>query len=331
MSLAVLLMLGIFAYAMSSPVSDATLRHIVPTSVYPTALAVNDGRDSSLQIVGAPVGGILYGILPGLAMIASAIGSTLNALFYLGIKADLSPVPVPSETNPEPTPNKNGKRGIANNVREHFREAGAGVVLILRLPMIRVLAIGSLLLNVGFSGIFQTIVFDWNNASRSPLVIGLLSTALAVGCILGALVAGKLIRKYRTGTLLIAAFIGVASALSLLAFFHEPWQACALLAITELALPLANAAGLGFMVTATPPEIQGRVISAQTFLGLAATPLALVYAGFSFDHFGSKTTLLVMSIPLVAAMIYVGFNKPLRSIPTSDKWDDYLKEHAEVP
>lgn len=121
---------------------------------------------------------------------------------------------------------------------------------------------------------------------------GLLSSALAIGTVSGALLgAGRTATPRFTALLVAAAVFGIGCGLAALAP-NEGTFAAALVIIGIATLSFTNATNCLMQLT-TEPAMRGRVMALRIAIALGGTPLGAPIVGGVADHFGPRCALAV--------------------------------------
>jgi MFS family permease len=281
--------------------SNAALKQVVRPEVLPTASAANQARDAAVSMGGAPLGGVLLGIgaVPALGVTAAAY--LVSAASALLMKGDFRPV---RATEP-------------SSIR---REIGTGLRWLWSRPELRRVMAVALLLNLGLNGAVTTLLYHLATTGEAPARIGLVSTALGLGMLLGALVAGQVVQRVPSGWV---AMVGLSLAgLSMVALPFAPdfWSTLAILTVGILGAPSANAAIIGYLMHQTPRAVLGRVMSAVELVAAGAMPLAPILAGWGLAAFGLRPTLLVCAVICLVAVGAILTSRALRSLPRPEAW-----------
>lgn len=301
-----LLALGTFAGAnggLHGYGSDAALRSIVQGERYVKAQAANQGRDGVVQLAAGPLGGLLFGIARWFPFAVSVMGYLLLAASALAIRTDLRP-------------------NLAEGQRPHpLRGWGAIKRWILgRKELVHALVVLTCQA-FALNGLIFLAIATLQIAGFAAAEISLLPLGMGLGAIGGAILAGVIVSRIPTG-LAIALTGGVAGAASLLMLLAvNPVLFSSALAIATFAAPLANASGMGRLMSLAPMDMQGR-ISAITGLftgGLGA--LAPMAVGGMLGWVGFPATLVVLSGLLLISCVGALLSRPMRSIGRPSDWD----------
>ncbi|TFD70676.1 MFS transporter [Cryobacterium gelidum] len=164
--------------------------------------------------------------------------------------------------------------------------------------MIAVFLIGTFGLNFAiFTSTMATIEFG-----RGAAEFGLLSSIMAVGAVVGALLAARRSRARLRLVVLGAALFGVACALSAIMPSYASF-AISLVLVGLSALTLMTTAN-AYVQTTTRPEMRGRVMALYMAIFVGGTPLGAPLVGWVADAFGPRWALgLAAMSGLLAASV----------------------------
>ena len=281
--------------------SDALLRSIVPVERYPQAITLNEGRDAALRLASAPVGGLLMGIVSGASL---ALAGVLNALSVALIQ--------PLRTRRTAATDARGAWSL-------FVEAARWLRPRRRAHLLAVL-VGAV--NFSVSGVMTTTQFTVFARTGQALDAGLITTAAGVSVVVGALVAGLVVSRVRTGVLIPATFAWLALGMTGVALFPSGPTLVVLLMLTFLGVPAVNAGLAGFFFGATPEAMQGRVQALVGTVTVGFGALAPVIVGVALQAFGTSVAYAIALGPVVVALIVSCLARPITEIPRPDRWAD---------
>ncbi|HYF71560.1 MAG TPA: MFS transporter, partial [Nocardioides sp.] len=244
---------GLFA-----PAEISAVRTVVPTEDLPTALSQNQARLHVAGLLGAPLGGVLYGVARWLPFAADAASFAVSWLMLGRIRADLS------------APATGGTR------RQPVRELAAGIRFVWSQPLFRVLTTWSALVNLAVNALFFVAVLRLIEGGFDPFAIGLVEAVAGLAGIVGAILAPWLIDRVPTGRLTVAIAWSFVPLVVPMALWNQPLVVAAALGVGMLLNPAGNAGMSSYRIAVTPPELLGRVQSTMQFVAMSAMPLSPV-------------------------------------------------------
>lgn len=272
------------------------IRHVVWPTQLPQALAVDQARGHVASLAGQPLGGYLYGI-------GAAVPVLANTISYFTSTGLIALVRSPMRTSRAP-----------GRVRTLWRDIPIGLRYVASSPFLRV----TLACAVGFNFVFAslTIAIIASQAARSGAVfhIGMALGMGAVGGVLGVLAAPFLNKRLSPAALVYSFGWTCCFVLALLGQAHNTYVVGALLAVMFFVATPANATLFAAQIDITPPELQGRVVSAAMLAASIAGPAGPPLAGLLLDNAGQTPTFLLYAALTAALTIVMHLSSPVRTM-----------------
>lgn len=250
------------------PSASAALPAIVADEQLERAWAATEARSYAAGLVGPALGGFLFGL-------GRAVPFAADAASYLVSAAAVSRIRGKFRAEPS------GRKAL-------WREVIDGLQLVWHNPLLRAVVIQAPLVNFAFNGALFTVTLALRRHGTAPGIIGLTQAGIAVGGLLGAIIAPRLQGRLPLRRLVIVmttvgtALFGVAALLLPSTLVALPVAANILLA------PAANAALIAAMQRATPDDMRGRVNSTVLQAALSLTALAPLTSGLLVEHFSGQ-------------------------------------------
>ncbi|GAA0578413.1 MFS transporter [Kribbella sandramycini] len=285
-------------YSVFMPAETGALRQIVEPAHLGTALAANNGREHAAGLIGAPLGGLLYSVGRTLPIAVDAVSYLVMTFLLASIRRPLPAAP-PDGGRHEPI----------------LRAVRTGLAFIFGQPALRTIGIVSTVLNFAGTGVLLVLILSMQQRGVPASVIGLLTTSMGVGGVLGAIAAPKLLATFSVGRLAVCGGWIVALALGATAFSTDPAVLIALPAFGFFLLPAVNSGLFGYQMLVTPDQLQGRAKSAVMFLANGVNPLAPLLGGFLLATAGAQRALLAFGALFVAGAVLLTFSRSIRKIP----------------
>ncbi|WP_297622191.1 MFS transporter [Nocardioides sp.] len=299
--LVIALLTGVAAGAFM-PAETSAVRTVVRTADLPTALSQNQARQHVASLVGAPVGGLLYGATRWLPFAADAMSYALSFVLLGRIRADLSA--------PEPAgPRRSARQDIAAGIRYTWSR-----------PFFRVLLLWSPLTNLVVNALFFVAMLRLIQGGFPPVQIGLVSTAAGVSGILGAIAAPAIIDCFPTGWLTIAGAWSFVPLLVPLALWNQPLVVAAAVGVGLFLNPAGNAGVGSYRIAITPDELQGRIQSTMQFVSMSAMPLSPVLAGALLSGLGGGRAMAVLGVLTALVALIPTLSRHVRAVPRPSAW-----------
>jgi MFS family permease len=273
----------------------AALPRLVTPDQVPTAVAWNQARTQGADLVGQPVGGILFAVAPGLPFAADALSYLLSGGAIAAIRTRLQ-----------------GERvAVTDSMRTRIAE---GVRFTARSAYLRetVAIVGWM--NLVFNGAFLALIVRAKDVGGSPGQIGFMLGAYGAGGILGAVAAPTLHRRL-PGRLLLVGIAWIWTAIGI-ALALPP----SLLGLAVLVFVM-NIFGAPYNVVITsrmyeliPDDLLGRVRSVIKIVAWGTIPVGTLLGGVLADSLGARTALLVLGLGMIPIAIVSTLSPGMRSI-----------------
>lgn len=289
-------------------VTNAALKDVVHPAQLGKAMAANQGRDSALSLGAAPLGGALLGLGAGAALLLVSLMQVASSIAGRLLAA----------------PMKRAMRvhRVQENAEPLARGAVAGLKWCFARPQLRALLILIVIVNLGTNGMVTTLIYGLQQRGEPAWLIGLISTTMGVGMLLGSLVATKLIDSIRTGLLTCICLTTLGAGITLMGLSDSLWWMGAMLALSFFSVPALNAGAGGFFMAVIPHQMAGRASALITFMALLALPLSPLLAGLGIQVFGMGPTLLFFGSVVTISAIFAWLNPQIRKIPGTDQWNE---------
>jgi MFS family permease len=293
------LALGVAA-AFDAPARQAFVGELVPEALLSNAVALNSASFNGARLVGPALAGLLT------AAVGAGWAFLVNAATFGAVLIALALLRTDQFTPIARTPHATGQ------LRAGFRYVRRRPDIQLVLWMVFIIG----LLGFNFPIFISTMALI--EFGLGPSEFGLLSSALAIGSLTGALVAARRERaRLRTVTIASAA-AGVALALAAIA--PNVWIFGVTLVLVGLAGLTMMTSANGYVQTTTTPKLRGRVMALYLAVFLGGTPIGALLVGWVADALGPRWALAVgASSGLLAAGIAVVFY--IRTRRARLRWD----------
>ncbi|WP_250038003.1 MFS transporter [Paractinoplanes maris] len=191
-----------------------------------------------------------------------------------------------------------------------WRSVRAGLVYAVRTPAVR----GALLADLAATFLAMPVaLFPVVNAEKfggRPEVLGLFTTALAVGGVLAMILSGLATRQSRPGRLLLICGAVWAVALGLAGLTGSLLVFLALLAVAGAADTWAVVSRGTVVQSVTPPGLRGRISALEHIAGAAGPQLGTVRAGLVAAAGSGGSALALGGLTAVAATAAIAVSTP---------------------
>ena len=284
----------------------AALPRLVPAGQLPTAVAWNQARTQGADLVGQPLGGLLFAIAPALPFAVDSVSYLVSGGAVAAIRTRLQ-----------------GERAATvDRLRSRIAE---GVRFVRRSAFLRetVLIVGWI--NLVFNGSFLVVIVRAQRLGGSPGQIGLMLAAFGAGGILGALAAPAIQRRL-SGRVVLVAIAWLWTGLGVVLAFAPSlvWLAVLVFALNLFGAPY-NVVIAARMYQLVPEQIFGRVRSVGRIVAWGTIPIGTLLGGVLAERLGAAPALLVFGLAMIPVAIASTVSPGMRSI------DDPVTEPAGQP
>lgn len=280
------LVVGIAA-AFDGPVRQAFVSELVPSRDLTNAVALNSLGFNGARIVGPAIAGVL------IAAVDTGPVMTFAGLSYIAVIVSLILINPAELRRSPPAPRRKGQ------TRDGLRYVQRRPDLMLVMVLVFMVATFGMNFQVTLA-IVARIVFGLDADSY-----GLLSTAIAIGALLGALLSARRSRIPRQ-RLLLGTALGFGILEAILGFVHSYVLLAILLIPTGmLMLSFVNAANSMVQLTTTP-SMRGRVMGIYTLAFLGGAPFYSPLIGVLAEHFGGGAPLVIGGVLSAGAALVLG-------------------------
>jgi MFS family permease len=302
--LVVAAVLGGASGAVFDAAQTVAIRHVVTPEQLPQALAQDAARGHVAGLVGQPSGGYLYAAGAAVPFLASAISSLVCA----GLTALVR------------HPMRTG-RGPAR-LGTLWADIPVGLRHVASSAFLRVTLACAAGFNVVFAGLTIAVIASQGARGASAAHLGVALSMGALGGILGAWAAPAMNRRLRPPVLVSLFGWTCCVALALLGQVDDAYLAGGLLAVMSFVATPANATLFAAQIAITPPELQGRVVSAAMLAAGVAAPVGPPVAGLLLDSAGQAPTFLVLAAVAAALTLLMQASAPVRTMQRPGSDDD---------
>ena len=284
----------------------AALPRLVPTEQVPTAVAWNQARTQGADLVGQPLGGLLFAIAPALPFAVDSVSYLVSSGAVAAIRTRLQGERAPT----------------ADRLRTRIAQ---GVQFVRRSAFLREMVAIVGWMNLVFNGAFLVLIVRAQRLGGSPGQIGLMLAAYGLGGILGAIAAPTLQRRLPGRVVLISiAWLWTALGIALAFAPSLVWLAVLVFVLNLFGAPYNVVIGAR-MYALVPEEIFGRVRSVGRIVAWGTIPIGTLLGGVLADKLGAAPALLVLGLAMVPIAIASTVSPGMRSI------DDPVSEPAGQP
>ncbi len=254
--------------SLEAPARQTFVGELVGTSLLPNAVALNSTMFNSSRLIGPAIAGVLITTAgTGWVLTLASAGYFGGIIAMLSMRQNLfHPMKKIATT----------KGGFAAGLRYIGTRGDLKVLLVM------VFIVGALVFNYSIFGSTMAVI-EFGLGAHD---YGFITSALALGSIVGSLMVARSARPRLTVIILGATGVGIAAVLSAVApsitAFMFVYPLLGLASITMVATTNA------YLQTTTEPEFRGRVMAMYTTVLIGGTPFGSPLVGWLANEFGPR-------------------------------------------
>jgi len=269
----------------------AALPRLVPAEQLPAAMAQNQARTQGADLVGQPLGGLLFGLGRAIPFLFDTLSYLVSFVALVSIRKPLQEVRASERTD---------LRGeIAEGLRTVWRESFLRIVIV-------VVAIQ----NFAWNALTLVLIVRAQDLGAEPALIGAMFAFMGAGALVGAIAAPWIQGRVGTRTILVVTSWQWAIQLVAMAALQDVIQLGIVAGIGSISGPIFNVAVGNQIYRITPDRLIGRVRSVAKAVAWGTIPMGALAAGFLAAGIGAQTTIallaVVLVVPAVAATVAPG-------------------------
>lgn len=273
--------------AIEIPARQSFIVDLVGKEDLTNAIALNSSAYNAARIVGPALAGVL------IAELGMALCFGLNALSYLAVIVAFLQMRMPSWVRPV----------LPGDAMARFREGLAFARTDRRVwAMIVMTAVFGIF---GFPYFVLLPIFARDVLHVGSTGLGLMSAAVGIGALLGALSLAAFSPRMRRGQVL--KWAGPIFGATIVMFAFANWYPIALilLAASGLSMVLNNAATNTLLQGITPDSLRGRVMSFWTFVFVGFAPIGSLQVGWLAEQVGAPFAVAIGGAISAGAAIWI--------------------------
>lgn len=269
---------------------------------------------SLAQVGGPSVAGLLIGALSApVAFAADAASFAVSVLSLAAIRQH------------EPAPERAGRRGLRAEIAE-------GLAFVVRQPILRMIAGCTSTANLFNSGVFAiTVVFLVRQVHLHASTIGLLTSAGAIGGVIGGLTAAQLRRWLGSARVILLSLLTTAPfALLIPLTFGGPGLAFFGVAtfVTSFGTVVYNVNQASFRQLLCPPPLLGRMNATMRFIVWGTLPIGGLLGGALGSWLGNREAIAICAAGMALAPLWLVASPLLRLRDTPELAEGWTESDA---
>lgn len=274
----------------------AVLPQLVTREQLPAAIAQNQARTQGADVVGQPLGGVLFSIGWLLPFLVDALSYLVSFAALLAIRR-----PFQQPRTRQPT-----------RLRAEIAE---GLLRVWHQPFLRaaVGVIGGV--NLVFNALYLVLIVRARELGAAPALIGAMFAFIGVGGLLGSLVAPWVRRSFAARRVIVTIGWLWVAQIGILALLPDPLGLGVVSGLRSFAAPAFNVVVNSHVYQVTPDRLLGRVRSAARVVTWGSIPLGTLAGGFLAAALGAQATLLVLTGVMGGVAAAATLARGMRQLP----------------
>ncbi len=260
-----------------------------------TATSLSMTTEGVTNLLGAPLGGLLYSMGRALPFVADALSYVVSACSLLLIKASFQQERVEAPFS-------------------LLREMRQGLKWLWRQQVIVSLAVITSGLNLVFPSSILIVLVLAQRQHVPPALIGAIFALGGGGYALGDLLGAPLQRWLHLGAINLGVCWLFVLLWPLLAVAPSPVLLAAVLMGLSLLRPIHGVAQVSYRLAVVPDSLQGRVTSIYHLIALSSEPVGLALTGVLIERLGVVPTILLEGVGLLILALAMTLNPHIRKL-----------------
>jgi predicted MFS family arabinose efflux permease len=252
----------------------SAVRKLVDPEQYPAAISQNEARLRAANMLGTPMGGILFDLGRTLPFLADALSYLVSLLTLVLIRS-----PFEEERAAE-------RRHMLAEIRD-------GIRWLWGQPYILIVNLAASACNALFQIVVLVVIVAEQHRGAPASVIGLVLAGFGLGGLAGSLAGGWLARRLRPNTVVLVTIWLWPALTPFVGLVGNPVLLTALLGALAFMGAVWNIAGNTIYFRLVPDHLVGRVSSVGSLTAFGALPLGSLLGGVLVQAFGPATAGLV--------------------------------------
>ena len=278
-----------------SAAEAGVLRAVVPAEQLPAAVATQTGRRATVELVGKPAGGALFGVATALPFVVDAVSYAFSTASLLAVRTRFQ-----EERAPDPSP-------LRRQLAEGFRFLWGH-------PFLRTSALIFGIGNFVGPGLLLTLLLVGERQKLSALTLAVLVTAFAAALLVGSLLS-PLVRRSLPVRAIFVLELWMWPVCAIFLLWPNAYVLALGLVPSALAIPSTDSLVHGYRIALTPDRILGRSEAVRSTISLLIAPLGPLVAGLLLDSTSPRRTVACFVAVAVGLAVWGTLSPALREAP----------------
>ena len=279
--------------------STPALSAIVSKEQLVTANSQAMSRDMLAQLLGAPLGGVLFGLARWVPFGADALSFVFAALGALHIRRPLGP-----------------DRDAEAPRTSLLKDVGAGLHFVRAQPFLRFVVVMASVMNMVAQAFLLLLIALVAHRGGGSTTVGLVTSTMVAGGFVGSLVAPAVAGRVKARVLLCSAIWVFTAGIAVIAWVPQVWEIAVVVFLTQVATVPVNVVLMTYVMRLVPNGLLGRVASVNRFGAYALEWGGPLLAGLFVALFGVSGGMLALLFVMVPLAVTLMVSPALRVLAT---------------
>lgn len=271
------------------------LPNLVKSENITDAVNITDRINSSMSIIGGVIGGALVtflGVANSFVMLSCCLGAAIVLCFFI------------KYINPN---------SQAESKVKWLSDVKAGFSYTVKNEVVFGFFLYSLIIGLAFAPMLISFPFLIKEVSGlPPFYVGLLTSSMGLGIIIGSFIYPYVIRKIKKSTIVYLSSFLFFFALFIAGFFSGAFFIFLCQFMIGFSRNWINVTIDSLLLKSIPEKFRTRVLANLMFFSTINMPIAMLLSGFFIDILGVYNLLLMLSVLCFIAMLFIISNKKIR-------------------
>jgi len=272
----------------------AALPRVVEIRKLPDATAQNQAAFGVAGIAGPSIGTFLY------QAIGRGFPFVFNALSYIVSAISLACIRKSFRAQPSAAP-----RHLAHEIIEGLR-------WLWERRVVRHMALLTGGLNLINASVPLILIVRAKDMGADATHIGIIFSIGAVGAVIGAMIGGRIQKRFEFGPIIITIVWLQALLFPLYAFVPRFWMLGVISSLIYFMSPVYNVVQFSYRLSLIPDALQGRVNSTFRLVAFGFMPIGAALSGLLIEHFGTAWAVFVLTCVYIVLAVATTLNPSVR-------------------
>lgn len=274
----------------------AALPRVVPLQQLPQASGINQAGWYASSIAGPALGTALYQVSRVLPFAVDALSYLISAFTLWRLRGDFSPAP-------------------ASGPRNLRAEVMTGLRWLWTEKIVRLMALLTGGLNFVQAAVPLLLIVMAQHLGASVAEIGLIFSAGGAGGVLGALLGGRLQRRYSFGQVIMTTLVLQALLFPLYAISPSALWLGLVYGLIQFLGPIYNVVQFSHRIALIPRGLEGRVNAGFRFIAHSLNPVGAALCGLLIERAGAGLTLALFASVFAVLAVMACASGTIRHTP----------------